>query len=228
MASIVDIVEEVVAADVAAYGVGWPEKVPPPETVIPGDGRQVEIPGGARRVDPAGRRAAVTRRAPLVPVAALLVVALLVVGGILVYATHSAAPAPPPAASAASSAPTATASPSADPCAQAPSVAPISATFVQQTFSTTYVTTVSGVGTCGVTLQWGGPNCGTWSPQAAQPASGSSTRATMVWQHPHPPCDPTTDHSNVTVTLRIAYRAGSLLCSYQGAATGVGPACVKQ
>ncbi|MDE3113809.1 MAG: hypothetical protein KGK34_12785 [Chloroflexota bacterium] len=225
-AGIDEIVADVVSADVAAYGVGWPEKVPPPDTLIPDDGWQVEIPVGAGLIDVTRAAVTLTSRMSLVPLAALLAVLLLVVGGVLVYATHNVAPAPVPVASGASA--SSSASATADPCAQAPSVAPITATFVQQTFSTTYVTTVAGVGSCGLTLQWGGPNCGSWSPQEPQAAGGAAAKATMVWQHPHPPCDPTTDHADVTVTLTITYPAGALRCTYQGAASGVGPACAKQ
>ena len=49
----------------------------------------------------------------------------------------------------------------------------------------------------------------------------------MIWQHPHPPCAATTDHSDVTVTLSIGYQGGTLICVYTGSESGTGPECKK-
>lgn len=224
--SIVDVVEEVVAADVAAYGVGWPDKIPPPETVVPHDGWTVQIPGTDRfLIDVVAATTGLTSRFALLgPWIAGILVAALVVGGVLAFTAGRGGPAPAPSASASASS-SASASAQAT-CAQVPTGAPIVATFDQPTFSTTYASAVSNSGRCGVTLQWGGPNCGTWMPQGSQTSSDPAATTTMVWQHPHPPCDPTTDHSDVTVTLTVGYLGGTFTCSYQGAASGTGSPCV--
>ncbi len=215
-ASIADIVDEVISADVAAYGVGFPEKVPPPPppppVTVPDDGWRVDEPG-TTPVFPEHRRL------PLWP--ALLVAVLLVVAGLLKAFTGTTTPTTP-------STPTTSASASAQAaCADAPAAAPIVAVFTQATFSTSYTTNISAASGCAPTLQWSGPDCGSFTPQGIQTASGP-TRTVIVWQHPHPPCDPTTDHANVTVVLTVSDAAGTVRCTYQGAASGTGPACVKQ
>ncbi len=227
--SILDVVQDVVSSDVAAYGIGWPEKVPPPDTWIPDDGWTL-IPDGGWTVDIPGTGlinvAALTTWLTSRPGLwiALALVALFVAGGAIALETRSTSPvslaSAPGIATATSSAPAG--------CAQPPAVAPIVAVFNQPTFSTTYQTVVSGGGQCAPTLQWGGPNCGNWTPQQPQTAAGTQTTAIMVWQHPHPPCDPTTDHADVTVTMTVSYSGGALKCSYQGAASGTGSACVRQ
>ncbi len=230
-APIADIVQDVIASDVAAYGVGWPDKVPPPlPTTWTNGGETVEIPvtdhglAVSYRTARAVSAISTTTVRAFAPWIALAVVAVLVAGVVLTFATHQVSPGParPATASATASAASGCGQPAATTAG-----APIVAIFDQATFSTTYEGVVSGAGCDALTLQWGGPNCGTWSPQQPQKATGPEAKSTMVWYHPHPPCDPTTDHSDVTVTLAIGYSGGTIVCSYQGAASGTGPACGK-
>jgi hypothetical protein len=48
----------------------------------------------------------------------------------------------------------------------------------------------------------------------------------MTWYHPHPPCDPTTSHADATIRLHVSTPSGEIVCTYQGAESGDGPACV--
>jgi hypothetical protein len=70
-----------------------------------------------------------------------------------------------------------------------------------------------------LTFAWSGPDCGT--------VSGASGPV-FVWNHPHPPCDPTTDHAHVTIRVIVSDGFHTMTCTYQGAAAGIGPACVRQ
>lgn len=80
-------------------------------------------------------------------------------------------------------------------------------------------------------VRWSGPDCGTWTPQGWSLVSGTAVE--MSWHHPHPPCDPTLDHRHVQVkallyTLWSDADGSRWLhadCTYQGAASGLGPAC---
>jgi hypothetical protein len=90
----------------------------------------------------------------------------------------------------------------------------ISASFVQPTTTYNVLNPKPGL-----TYQWSGPDCGT--------TSGAAT-PTFVWNHPHPPCDPTTDHAGVPIRVTVSDGFHTMVCSYQGAAAGTGPACVRQ
>ncbi len=128
-------------------------------------------------------------------------------------APPTAAPTPVPATSVPPTAP-----PTAVPPTEAPDllvgVGGISASFSQPT--TTYAVMNSKPG---LTFAWSGPDCGT--------VIGASAPV-FIWMHPHPPCDPTTDHAHVTIRVTVSDGVHTMVCTYQGAASGVGPQCVRQ
>jgi hypothetical protein len=97
--------------------------------------------------------------------------------------------------------------------------APIKATFSHETQSTEY-TMESVLG--GVVHSWSTPPCGD--------ARLSTDGMTMTWTHAHPPCDATTNHSDVTISALLLFYIGSgsryAHCDYQGAETGTGKRCV--
>ncbi|HVR87951.1 MAG TPA: hypothetical protein VHG53_00210 [Candidatus Limnocylindria bacterium] len=103
-------------------------------------------------------------------------------------------------------------------------VAPIDAVFDQSKLSTGYGVTIKSPSDQRVTVTWAGPNCGEWDARP-QTLTGQYMTLSMVWQHPHPPCGATTNHSDVTVTLTITYAGGTLFCSYVGTESGTGPPC---
>jgi hypothetical protein len=105
-------------------------------------------------------------------------------------------------------------------------VGPIDALFNPSKFSTGYGVTIKSPSDQTVTVTWAGPNCGEWDARP-QTITGQYMTISMVWQHPHPPCGATTNHSDVTVTLTITYPGGTLVCSYVGSETGTGPPCSK-
>ena len=105
-------------------------------------------------------------------------------------------------------------------------VSAIRATFTQATFSTTYTLEVKLTPVEAITVVWTGTNCGITTPDAG-PVTSTDVTSTMTWTHAHPPCDPTTDHKDVKVTATITSPHLHYACTYQGADTGVGPACVK-
>jgi hypothetical protein len=47
----------------------------------------------------------------------------------------------------------------------------------------------------------------------------------MTWHHPHPPCDATSDHHDVTIRATIRINEQTIVCEYAGAKSGEGPAC---
>lgn len=122
------------------------------------------------------------------------------------------------------------AAPAAQDAAPTPrfSVTPIDATFNQATFSTTYRARYTNNTGGSLVYQWSGPDCG--SPLSEPPASvrQESGELTFTWSHPHPPCDPTTEHAHVTIRLQVGNLQYSTTCTYQGAATGVGPPCTTR
>ena len=143
-------------------------------------------------------------------------------------------PAPPPAVSA-----TATQPPRQLRYATA---APIAASFDQAKFTTTYSLTITGGLPEGINVKWSGPNCGStageeYSVLGLQRFDDSSFTSTFIWQHPHPPCALTTNHSDVTVVATIAEggtvtEAGEsttprlvTICTYRGSDTGTGQPC---
>ncbi len=110
-----------------------------------------------------------------------------------------------------------------------PLVHPIKATFSQEIFSTTYELDVDNPDLDVIKVEWSGPNCGSYDPKEGIGAE-STTSFQMTWAHPHGPqypnsCDATTDHSDVTITATVTIKDKTFTCTYQGAATGVGPAC---
>lgn len=171
--------------------------------------------------------------------AGLLVAVIAVIG---VTATGLLNPGPSPTATApaaspttgpGSPAPTPTGAPTAPPSAPGPAallrVSPIDAVFTPATFSTTYSLLLSPT-EVPLLLNWSGPNCGSWS---------ASDERDFTWTHPHPPCDATTDHHDVAVTAlglagesvagsRVSGPTRAFRCTYQGAETGAGPACVTR
>jgi len=109
----------------------------------------------------------------------------------------------------------------ADPCPgnSPPVVQPIEAEFLADLQSTTYTVSATDPEIEPLTYEWSVPSCGTIS------FPDSPDRSTMVWNHPHPPCDPTTEHADEVITLTIADECWSVTCRYQGADTGRGNAC---
>ncbi len=103
---------------------------------------------------------------------------------------------------------------------------PINANFVQSAFSTTYTSTVTPGGNTW-SYHWAGPNCGTFGSTAevSVPAGSAPQPLTFTWNHPHPPCAATTNHSEVTVTLTITWPGGTLVCAYPGSESGTGASC---
>jgi hypothetical protein len=108
---------------------------------------------------------------------------------------------------------------------------PIEAMFVPAEFATTYQVNIDNPDRDNLTYRWSGPNCGTWEPQGDQSLTSGALSVTSVmkWVHPHPPCDPTTEHKDVLVTFSVTGESSgvTLICTYEGAADGVGPACQK-
>ena len=99
-------------------------------------------------------------------------------------------------------------------------VSPIEARFNQPGQSTEYEVLVTAPPGSKFTFAWSGPNCGTYR----QPDPTGRPNL-YLWNHPHPPCDPTTGHQSVTIVVEISDGKTNFRCSYQGAETGVGPAC---
>jgi hypothetical protein len=109
------------------------------------------------------------------------------------------------------------------------SLGPIRAYFNPSTFSTTYTLQVENPTKEFVNVTWSGPNCGTYAPMGLGPDSmDEHVVQTMTWSHPHPPCDPTTQHADVKITALVHTKFGSATCTYQGAESGLGPACKYQ
>jgi hypothetical protein len=103
----------------------------------------------------------------------------------------------------------------------------ITAVFDQGAFLTTYSVSWTNPGANTVRIQWAGPNCGASTPSQAQTSTAAGGTAVMTWQHPHPPCAASTDHSDVLVTATISDGRTTLVCSYQGAASGTGSCVYK-
>jgi hypothetical protein len=101
---------------------------------------------------------------------------------------------------------------------EGPRVSPIVAEFSQPQQTTRY--TILAATPAGVTpsIKWSGPQCGSYTSPAGEPA-------TFVWNHPHPPCDPTTGHQQTTIVVEVIAGLQQFRCTYQGAESGSGPAC---
>jgi hypothetical protein len=104
-------------------------------------------------------------------------------------------------------------------------VHPIQASFIDEAMATQYSIEVDELlEEQGISVQWSGPTCGDWTPQGEQLVTTGHTY-TMTWHHPHPPCDATTDHHDVTIRATIRFKDQVIVCEYQGAKSGEGPAC---
>lgn len=93
----------------------------------------------------------------------------------------------------------------------------ISATFSSSAHTTTY-TLGPGNDTSDARVTWSRPNCRTFAPSA-------SDQRIFVWQHPHPPCDPTTSHDGTALVAEVRGPGFVATCRYRGAETGTGPPC---
>jgi len=101
---------------------------------------------------------------------------------------------------------------------EAPRVSPIVAEFNQAQQTTRYTVLVAVPAGVTPQIKWSGPQCGSYASPTGEPA-------TFVWQHPHPPCDPTTGHQQTTVIVEVIAGLQQFRCTYQGAESGAGPAC---
>lgn len=112
-------------------------------------------------------------------------------------------------------------------CFCAVPVTPVKATFTQATFSTAYSIDVHVSPAEPITVEWSGPNCGVFTPNTpTTSAAVTDLTSTMTWTHAHPPCDATTDHKDVKITVKVTSAHLAIQCTYQGADSGAGPACV--
>lgn len=101
---------------------------------------------------------------------------------------------------------------------EGPRVSPVVAEFNQAQQTTRYNVLVAVPSGVTPQIKWSGPQCGSYASPAGEPA-------TFVWQHPHPPCDPTTGHQQTTVVVEVIAGTQQFRCTYQGAESGAGPAC---
>lgn len=104
---------------------------------------------------------------------------------------------------------------------EAPRVSPIVAEFSQPAQTTRYTVLVAVPAGVTPTIKWSGPTCGNYASPAAEPA-------TFVWNHPHPPCDPTAGHQDTTVVVEVTAGLRQFRCTYRGAESGAGPACTVE
>lgn len=106
-------------------------------------------------------------------------------------------------------------------------VSHITATFDEPNRRTTYQVTIGNADGHVLNYHWSGPNCGDWSPQDETRTALPDLDAQMTWSHPHPPCGDTPDHRDTTIMFTVVDRTANatIVCSYEGAATGVGPDC---
>lgn len=113
-------------------------------------------------------------------------------------------------------------------------VAPISAVFVQQTFSTTYSVAITNPHSEPVTITWSvtgepAPCVDNHMPvgtSAANPAT--SQTPSMTWTHPSPACDHTTQHASAVITATVQTPTRKIVCTYKGAESGAGQPCVSE
>jgi hypothetical protein len=106
-------------------------------------------------------------------------------------------------------------------------MSPISASFNQSEFTTTYSIQVKKVPALGGP-NWSGTDCGTTLELPERSTSAVEKEVSFKWSHPHPPCDATTDHAKVVVIARLHALddpESYWFCSYQGAAPGKGKPC---
>ncbi|MBI2867817.1 MAG: hypothetical protein HYX97_05735 [Chloroflexi bacterium] len=117
--------------------------------------------------------------------------------------------------------PTPTPSPTATPPTttnRPPEVRPIQAFFDPPRQSTLYQVFATDPEADALSYVWSGPDCGNSAPVPGEPWR-------FRWAHPHPPCDPTTEHANVTIRLEVRDETWSVSCEYRGAHDGTGPRC---
>lgn len=95
---------------------------------------------------------------------------------------------------------------------------PISATFAPDQFTTYYEVRFEAPEGAEVSVEWSGADCAQWGLNGSPSA--------FFWYHPHPPCDGTTDHSDRTIFASIGIGGVTYQCSYEGAHSGVGAACL--
>ncbi len=112
----------------------------------------------------------------------------------------------------------------------APTSSPILAVFDEKAFATNYTVHAQTLLQSGhIVSRWFGPDCGTFSPQGEKdeylefPNPLTENYITFTWTHPHPPCASTTNHANVTVTVRLRNSVGTVECTYVGTLSGTGP-----
>jgi hypothetical protein len=108
-------------------------------------------------------------------------------------------------------------------------VHPIKATFIEEAMATQYVIDIDALGAslsdeAGISVQWSGPTCGDFEPSAEQLGTTGRSYA-MTWHHPHPPCDATSDHHDVTIRATIRINEQTIVCEYGGAKSGEGQPC---
>jgi len=109
------------------------------------------------------------------------------------------------------------------------SVAPIQATFTQSIFTTEYAAQIMNPTGQSLVTTWTGPDCATWTPQGpSAPINEANPLVKMSWEHPHPPCDNTTQHADRVIKLSVSGPGGIVECTYPGAETGAGPACATK
>ncbi len=99
-----------------------------------------------------------------------------------------------------------------------PQVRPISATFIPVAQETIYTIVAEEPDGDPVTIAWSGPDCGEWGQQGTD-------QTAFRWHHPHPPCDPTTQHASVVVRAVVSDGLWSITCTYRGAHSGTGEEC---
>lgn len=112
----------------------------------------------------------------------------------------------------------ASSAPDASAANRPPEVRPIRAFFDPGRFMTTYDVLASDPDGDALTYVWSGADCG-----EAATAPGEPYR--LRWRHPHPPCDPTTEHANIEVAVDVGDGRSKVRCTFRGAADGVGPPC---
>lgn len=115
-------------------------------------------------------------------------------------------------------------------CSFVQRVGALRATFDEANFRTTYESFISNPRGETLHYQWSGPGCGSWSPQTEGVTNEPVLDISMDWTHPHPPCGPTPNHSDTTITLTVwGWSDGAIVtCTYQGAASGTGPPCTQR
>ena len=138
----------------------------------------------------------------------LVAIAMMVAGLMLVaignpFGLGNAAAAPAGATPSASATTTALAAgPALTPNAQ---VGPIVARFDQRAFTTHYSVPMNVEGSTPFTVEWRGADCGNYAQESP---------TGWFWFHPHPPCDPSTDHKDRTIVATVTVDKTAYECRY--------------